>query len=179
VCHVNIDRWSPYRPTPLSARLLPRGCHATLLTQNPPCAALPITQKTFLGPLTRLLRYVLLAFGFEDPNGTPSLPARYSYFMHFVVWRGQTLETWPPSKDISSSTRHPSWILQWQISDPQAQSPILSSHLTTSRTTRPEKTTDGPGTKPSNSEGWPGPAPSYLLDGDLSPTVSTHLSTRS
>ena len=90
---------SPYRLTPLSARLFPRGVPRGPPHSEPTLRRAPYHPEDILEPLTRLLRCVLLAFGFEDPDGSHGTP---SYFMHFAMWRGQTLETCLPSKDISS-----------------------------------------------------------------------------
>jgi hypothetical protein len=76
---------SPYRLTPLSARLLPRGVPRGPPHSEPTLRRAPYHPEDILGPLTRLLCCVLLAFGFEDRDGTPSLPAMYWYFMHFAM----------------------------------------------------------------------------------------------
>jgi len=166
---------------PLSARLFPRGVPRGPPHSEPTCATFPITQKT---SWDRSPASYAVSFSHLVLNILMARPPCQQGTGTFCISPCGVVKRWrrvPPPKTSARRPRawHPTWILQWQISDPQAQSHILSSHLITSRTTCPEKkTTDGPGTKPSNLEGWPGPPPSYLLDGDLSLTVSTHLSNR-
>ena len=138
----------------------------------------PYHPEDILGPLTRLLRCVLLAFGFEDPDGTHSLPGRY--FMHFAMWRGQTLETCPPSKDISWSAPAPdldSAMADLRHPSAKSQPLLLCNHL--------PHHPSGEDNRRAQDQAEPlgGMArPAVILPTrcrDLSPTVSTHLSTRS
>lgn len=114
---------SPYRLTPLSARLLPRGVPRGLPHSEPTLRPAPYHPEDILGPFTASYAVSFSHLVLKTLMARP--PCQQGTL---CISPCDVVKRWrraPPPKTSARWPWHPTWILQRQISDHQAQSPII------------------------------------------------------